>query len=321
VILASLMAALFVAIIMMKILSIAGIKSSWDVSDEILTRMNLIGAVGDDEQARDIRIRARYAPFKRAHIFLSGHRFFRDLASDLQMSGSKKLTVFSFLCLCAALAAGVWVIGDFLRLWWPSMAAVSAAAAYAPFLVVRTRKSAYVRNFESQLPNALGMMAGCIKAGHTVESSLDVLSRHSPQPAAAEFAHVRAMVKMGQGLTAALGKLNQRMPSSDICFLISAVTLQQKTGGSLAECLRNLEVKMRDRVMLRREVKALSAEGRLTIWVLACLPPVILGYQYFTGSSALRNFVASDLGRWIMAACFVVQGAGVLWARKIVRIV
>ena len=138
---------------------------------------------------------------------------------------------------------------------------------FVKFKVARRRKA-----FEAQLPEALSLIASSLQAGHTALRSVQSMVEESEPPLSEEFERVVAETALGDPLVDALDRMAQRLDVEDLKMVVQAVRIQQTVGGKLADLLFTLAEFMRGREEIRREVKVLTAEGRMSAWVLGALP-------------------------------------------------
>jgi tight adherence protein B len=152
-------------------------------------------------------------------------------------------------------------------------------AALAPFgarLFVRRRITQRRQQFESQLPDALTLIASSLSAGHTFLRSIQMMCEESEPPLAEEFSRIVAETRLGDPVVDALGRMAQRLQIRDLDWVVQAIRIQQTVGGKLADLLHTLADFIRAREEVRRDVAALTAEGRISAWVLSGLAPFLL---------------------------------------------
>jgi len=195
-----------------------------------------------------------------------------------------------------------------------------AVGAVFPTMLLRSALSRRTDKLREQLPDVLTIMASSLRAGHSFLQSLDTVAKEITQPAAAEFQRVVAEIRLGRPAEDALEALADRVGSPDFKWAVLAVNIQREVGGNLAEILDNVADTLRERAMLRRQVRVLTAEGRLSAWVLALLPVGIALYMFAVNPEYIKVLFQFTIG-WVMlitAAALLVLG--VLWMRKIVNI-
>lgn len=187
-------------------------------------------------------------------------------------------------------------------------------------LVLSFRISRRRAAFDDQLPGVLQLIAGSIQSGFSLAQSLDAVVREDAQPASGEFARALAENRLGVDLPDALDNVANRLQSTDLHWVIMAIRIQRETGGNLAEVLRNTVATMRERGYLRRQVRTLSAEGRLSAYVLLALPVLIGGWMFYTDSAYMRPLYATFYGIAMLIGAFVGVVAGAIWMRGLINV-
>jgi len=173
----------------------------------------------------------------------------------------------------AVIVAGA--LGLLTRQWWlAGMAPVLAPVLSGAFLrhKVRKRRSAFAR----QLPDALAVIAGSLAAGHTFLRAIQMMCAEAEPPLSQEFARIVHETQLGDPVVDALERMAARLEVRDLSWVVQAIRVQQTTGGKLADLLHTLADFMRARDEVRREVNVLTAEGRISGWVLGALPMLLL---------------------------------------------
>ena len=181
---------------------------------------------------------------------------------------------------------------------------------------IRRRRAA----FSEQLPDVLQLIAGSLQSGFSLPQALDAVVRENTQPAAGEFSRALAEARIGADLEDALQRAADRMDSIDLRWTVMAIRIQREVGGNLAEVLTNSVGTMRERAFLRRQVKALSAEGRLSAYILIALPIIVGAWFFYSNPTYMRPLytTAPGLIMFVGAGVFIVVGA--LWMRKLINI-
>jgi tight adherence protein B len=162
--------------------------------------------------------------------------------------------------------------------WIPSIwlgVIVGLVMAAAPYTVLRILRARRLNRFEEQFPEAVDLIARTLRAGHALTTGLKMAADELPQPVAAEFKLLYDQQNYGLPLTDGLHALAKRVPLIDARFFVTAVLTQRDAGGNLAEVLDNLSAVIRERFKIKRQLRVVSAHGRLTGAVLAALPPVL----------------------------------------------
>jgi tight adherence protein B len=194
-----------------------------------------------------------------------------------------------------------------------------AAGALPAFYVARKRGARMAR-FEEQFPEALEFLSRAMRAGHAFSVSLEMIHMEFREPVSGEFKRAFDEQNLGMPIEAALLKMGSRVPSMDVQFFVSAVLLQKRTGGNLAELLDKLAQIIRERFKLRARIRAISAHGRMTGTVLSIIPIVVGGMMCWVNPGYAKFFAEDDTGKAMIAAgvAFQLIGYGVI--RKIVSI-
>jgi tight adherence protein B len=197
---------------------------------------------------------------------------------------------------------------------------VAGVGAAFPTVLLRAALNKRADRLREQLPDVLTIMAASLRAGHSFLQSLDTVAKEIAQPAAAEFQRVVAEIRLGRPAEDALEALAVRVGSADFKWAVLAVNIQREVGGNLAEILDTVADTLRERAMLRRQIRVLTAEGRLSAWVLAILPIAIGLYMFAVNPDYIGQLFESTIG-WVMViTAAVLMFLGILWMRKIVNI-
>jgi len=245
----------------------------------------------------------------------------KRLQEMLEQAGMK-MTVARLLhtCLGAALAG-------FALAWFllpPHLRAFAWLAAMVglavPVLVVSRKRRGRMRHFEEQFPESLEFVARSMRAGHAFSVSLEMIHREFQEPLAGEFRRTFEEHNLGLPLDVALQKLAKRVPLLDVHFFVSAVLLQKRTGGNLAEILDKLAYVIRERFKLRGKIRAISAHGKMTGTALTCIPLGVGIMMFYVNPDYIRFFFLDDVGNLMLGAAVVLQLIGYAIIRKIVSI-
>ncbi len=181
---------------------------------------------------------------------------------------------------------------------------------------IRRRRAA----FADQLPDVLQLMAGSLRSGFSLAQSLDAVVREGTQPASDEFFRATAEARVGIDLDVALDGVASRMESTDLRWTVMAIRIQREVGGNLAEILGNTIATMRERAALQRHVRALSAEGRMSAWILIALPLALGGWLLLTDPTYLDPLFHTALGVLLLTGGGVLFVIGVFWMRAAIKV-
>lgn len=189
-----------------------------------------------------------------------------------------------------------------------------------PYRFLTFKKKRRVKKFERQLPEALDLLSRSLKAGHALTAGLQLVSEEMPDPLGAEFFKTFKEHSHGMELNAALVNLCQRVDLQDLRFFATAVMIQRETGGNLADILEKISALIRERFKLRNQIKALTAEGRLSGWILVLMSPVIALLLFYMNPQYELLLVRHPLGYLMAVGAMISQLLGMLAIRKIVNI-
>jgi tight adherence protein B len=197
---------------------------------------------------------------------------------------------------------------------------VAILAGTLPVIYVLRKRNARMRRFEELFPESLEFVARSMRAGHAFSVSLEMIHREFQEPLAGEFRRTFEEHNLGLPLDVALQKLAKRIPSLDVHFFVSAVLLQKRTGGNLAEILDKLAYVIRERFKLRGRIRAISAHGRMTGGALTCIPIGVAVIMFYTNPDYVRFFFLDDVGNLMLGGAVVLQLVGYAIIRQIVKI-
>lgn len=198
--------------------------------------------------------------------------------------------------------------------------AAGAIGFAIPLLQVYRKRSSRLRRFEELFPESLEFVARSMRAGHAFSVSLEMIHREFQEPLAGEFRRTFEEHNLGLPLEVALQKLAVRVPSLDVHFFVSAVLLQKRTGGNLAEILDKLAYIIRERFKLRGRIRAISAHGRMTGLALTCIPMAVGLIMFYVNPDYVRFFFLDETGRYMLGAAVALQLIGYAIIQKIVKI-
>lgn len=189
-----------------------------------------------------------------------------------------------------------------------------------PWVFLGFKQSARLKAFYSALPDTLQLMSGSLSAGLSLGQSIDTIVREGGEPIASEFRRVVVASRLGVPFEDALAEVAERMRSKDFAWVVMAIKIQREVGGNLAELLLTVAETLREREFLRRHVRALSAEGRLSAWILGALPPGFLLYLTATKPEYVNPLYTTPLGLAMLGGAAVVMAVGILWMVKAAKV-
>jgi tight adherence protein B len=198
------------------------------------------------------------------------------------------------------------------------LGAVFGIAATA--LYHRNRATRRFAAFEEQLPEALQLVIGSLRSGFSLTQSVDATTREMEEPLSSEFGRAVGETRLGADIEDALDRVAVRMKSRDLTFAIIAMRVQRQVGGNLTDVLATTVATMRERAMLHRQVRALSAEGRLSAYILIALPICVLLYMLWIRGEYLLPLVSTPIGLAMAVFGVVELGLGIWWMLKVVKV-
>jgi tight adherence protein B len=192
--------------------------------------------------------------------------------------------------------------------------------ASAPFLFLRYKALKRQRAFEEQFPEALDLIGRALRAGHAFNTGLGMVAEEIPEPVGGEFRLIHDRQNYGMPLADALKDFGARVPLLDARFFVTAVLTQRESGGNLAEVLDNLANLIRERFKVKRQVRTVSAHGRITGWVLSFLAPTLAAVLVIIAPAHMGLMLKDPLGVRMIIGAMVLQIIGVIAIRRIINI-
>jgi tight adherence protein B len=305
----------------------------------LLSQVLIVPAFGSDAKARKL-LRRKLAEIdtldaEREAASLLRQKYLRDLSplarrlEDLpqmealgryiEQSGvdilAHRLVALAVLCAAAGGALGVMFTDS------PVLTMIMlVGGGAAPFGYVSRKRRARLEKFEEQLPDAVDVMKRAMRAGHPFNACLKLVSEDMDEPIAREFELTFADVNYGNDLRRALLGLLMRVPSTNLMAVVTAVLIQKETGGNLAEIFERISQVIRSRFRFGRRVRTLSAEGRLSAWILTLVPIILFGVLWITTPDYLPPLLENPTGQKMLVFAVVMLIVAVFWMRKIIRI-
>lgn len=197
---------------------------------------------------------------------------------------------------------------------------VGAVSLFLPIGYVWRARKSRLHRFEELFPDSLEFVSRSMRAGHAFSVSLEMIHREFQEPLAGEFRRTFEEHNLGLPLEVALQKLAKRIPLLDVHFFVSAVLLQKRTGGNLAEILDKLAYVIRERFKLRGRIRAISAHGRMTGLALTCIPMGVAVIMFYVNPDYVKFFFTDDVGHIMMGCAIGLQLIGYLVIQQIVKI-
>ena len=244
---------------------------------------------------------------------------FRDLAI-LMDRGKTEWGVGTFVLASAGLGVGLGLLVGLGMQTTLGGIVFAVIGASIPYMVVKRRAAARMDKFEEQLPDAIDLMTRAIRAGHPINAGFQMVAEEASEPTAGEFRRVFEEQRFGLPFEDAVYGLADRVPLVDTRIMATAMLVQREVGGNLAEVLGNLAHVVRERFKIRRQLRVITAQGRLSGYVLAALPIFVGLAIYLLNQEYATLLFTHPLGKVMLVIAVVMQVMGYLWIRKIVNI-
>lgn len=239
---------------------------------------------------------------------------------ELLTQAGMKTTVGGFLLSSAAVGFGVGLLCWFVFHVLAAALVLGVLSASAPYFVVRFKRTKRLQVFEEQFPEAIDLIARALRAGHALTTGLGMVADEIPAPVGHEFRRLYDEQNFGMSLPDAMRAMAQRVPVLDARFFVTAVLTQREAGGNLSEVLDNLASVMRARFKVKRQIRVASAHGRLSAWVLACLPPGLAAVLFTLSPNFMRVLWEDPWGVQLLLVAGVLQIVGCTIIARLVRI-
>lgn len=241
------------------------------------------------------------------------------LARLVEQAGSRT-TAGAFVALTIVGATGGGVVAAILVRQPYAPLGGMALGALLPLLYFRHRRSARLKRFEEQFPEALDLLSRALRAGHAFQTALGMAGDELPEPVGPEFKKTFDQQNFGLPLRDALAGLTERVPLLDVRFFVTAVIIQRETGGNLSEILDNLAHVVRERFKIRRQIRVHTAHGRFTAWVLLGLPAALALALMRLNPEQMRLMIDERMGQMMLVGALVLQTIGYFWIRQVIKI-
>lgn len=294
----------------------------------------LVGEIlGLWRQRRDLSSRLEEVVFERAISDSEGGRLLRKARerttaralpwlADLELlieqsgGGSLRALIISGVGLVFATGFAALVFSGSLLVAVP----FAIVGGVLPYAYLRMKRRRRFRAFEEGLPEAIDLMTRAIRAGHPFSSGLGMVAEESPQPVAGEFQRLFDEMRFGMPFDDAVMGMTDRVPLVDARMFATAILVQKEVGGNLAEILDNLANTIRSRFSIRRQLRVITAQGRLSGYILSVLPVAVGFGIWLLSPDFMEPLLASSTGHAMIVAALVAQVLGYLWIRRIVNI-
>ncbi len=193
-------------------------------------------------------------------------------------------------------------------------------ASLLPVIYLIKERAKRFDKFEEQLPQAIDSICRSLRAGHAFSSAFGMVGEEFQDPIAAEFRTTMEENNLGVNFYDAMQNLAKRIPLTDLRFFVVAVSIQRETGGNLTEILSSISQVIRDRFKLFRHVKVVSAEGRMSAWVLCSMPFLMMLFLSASNENYSKIMFGSPTGQYLLKIAAVLMVVAIIWIRSVIKI-
>jgi tight adherence protein B len=239
---------------------------------------------------------------------------------DFLKQAGLKMNVSSFVLFSACLGLIAYLIAALLSHMVFVGLIAGGIVMFLPYMYGRYKRNKRIAKFEEQFPESIDLVARALRAGHALPTGLGMVGDEMPAPVGTEFRMLFDEQNFGLSLPDAMRNFAARIPLLDARFFVTAVLTQRESGGNLAEVLDNLASVIRDRFKVKRQVRVISAHGRITGVVLSALPPCLAVAIMFISPTHLKVLTGDPIGHDMIYAAIVMQILGTIIIRKLCNI-
>lgn len=225
----------------------------------------------------------------------------------------------TFLCVAGFSGLAAFLGFNYKLGLYPALGA-TVVFAYLPFVIVRLKKNYKTSVIEKQMPEAMELLARSLRAGHALPSSIELAGIETPNPLGTEMKTVYEEQRLGLSVPAALKRMGERVASQDLQYFVTAVMLQSETGGNLAEVMENIGRLIRERLKLKGKIQALTAEGKLSAFILALLPFAVFFALIVMNRKYIDTLFTDPAGIYLIGICLFNILVGIIWMRRVIRL-
>jgi tight adherence protein B len=276
----------------------------------------VVGAAGTDASVLRENYLRRLTPFERRLEQLPGMEVLSLWLEQAGRSdpGYKVVLTMAWYGLAAGVAAML-----FTRSWLIAVG-IALVGFFVPLVRLQIQRSTRLNRFEEQLPDALNSISRALRAGHPFTAAVRLVAEEMSDPVAGEFERVFNDLNYGSESRLVFSAMLQRVPSISLMAAVTAILIQKDTGGNLAEILDKIATVVRGRFRFQRRVRTLSAEGRMSAWILTMVPFVLAIVVSLISPDYLPMLVKDPMGHMLIGIAFVGMLIGMIWMRQIIRI-
>lgn len=236
------------------------------------------------------------------------------------LQSAPKLTLKKFLYIVLAAGVGAMFIVFLITTGFIVSVVAGALGGTVPFLVLMNKRNKRQRMIADQLPDALDFLGRALRAGHSMVTAFQMMSEELPEPISGEFRRVFDQHSLGASLEDCLRAAAMRVESTDFAFFVTSALIQRQTGGDMSEVLNNITEMIRARVRLQQHVKAKTAEGRFTGYILSAFPALMFVLSYCLNKEYAGRLLEDATGMCLLGGALFLQLIGLFVIRKLTTV-
>lgn len=287
-------------------------------TDDRVSKIGVLDIVdikeNDEELGQDKKKKRKKQSEKSLTVRIENWLFEELLAADIMMKPEEYLTIW-IICLFAPAGVIFLFTQNFTLLL-----ILLAAGGFGPYMYIKRKQNKRRKIFESQLCDALMISTSCLRSGLTFQQAMETIAKDMDAPISTEFARACSEVNFGSSLDKALSDMVDRIKSPDLMLAVSAVSVQRQTGGNLSQILETIANTIRERIRVKADVAAVTAQGR-TSGILIGILPIGLGLVLnLINPGYMSLMFSTSIGRILLIVCVVMEIVGFLLIKKIVDI-
>ncbi len=285
----------------------------------IARRLQLMAARTDGAERVTILKQRRYSGHPQLDRWLRRAPHVARLDRLLLQAGLE-WTVARFAAVQGALLLAALAVPAMLGAPLPARLALAGLALAGPALALLQARGRRLHKLEEQLPEVADFLGRALRAGHSFANVLQMVGNEMPEPSGSEFRMAYEEINYGVPMNEALHNLAARIPLTDLRYMVIAVLIQRESGGNLAELLDNVSAMVRSRLKLMAQVRVLSAEGRMSAWILGLLPLGVVAMMSVLNPHYISVLWTDPSGVRLLWYAAGAMAAGLLWMRSVIRI-
>jgi tight adherence protein B len=268
----------------------------------------------DEEQRKAASVQVTHLIAHRIEASVAGHTFAAALSTELAQA-NLRVSIGEFLIFQASVAVTAAALAFFISRTYPTAVMFAMLGWFLPKVWIGRRQSARVKAFNDQLADTIQLMSNSLRSGLSLVQAMEMISREAEPPIADEFQRVVREIGLGVGPQQALRSMVRRIASDDVDLLVTAILVQFEIGGNLSRILDSISNTIRERVKLHGEIRTLSAQGRMSGYILSCLPIAVGGLLLLVAPGYMGKLFTP--GPWL--ALPVVAAIGIILGMIVMR--